>query len=380
MSEKVQVLEGDLFNSEAQTLVNTVNCVGVMGKGIALEFSTRFPAMYRDYVKRCADGNVQLGKPYLYSDLISKWIINFPTKQHWRSVSRLEDIVTGLEYLQEHFASWGVTSLAVPPLGSGNGGLEWSVVGPTLYRYLSRLPIPVELYAPRGTSPSQLTRAYLERDVAVDADALGVNTGRLNPAWIALVEILARITSTRYHWPVGRVMFQKVAYFATVFGIPTGLRYERASYGPFAAQLKPALTKLANNSIVTEQVRGSLIEIGTGRTWPDARVVYAQELQPWEAAIQRVADLMTRMTVHEAEMAATIHFVASEFETAKGPPTESDVLREVMAWKQRRRPEWDEAEVALMIRHLAILGVIHVSVTRELTLSDEAVLAIAAEV
>jgi uncharacterized protein YwgA len=349
-----------------------------MGKGIALQFSNRFPAMYRDYVERCRRGEVRLGEPYLYHDLVSPWIINFPTKQHWRSVSRLDDIVAGLQYLQEHIADWGVGSLAVPPLGSGNGGLEWSVVGPTLYRYLSRLGVAVDLYAPHGTPPSQLTREYLERDIASGAEALGVNTGRVNPGWIALVDILDRITTKQYHWPVGRVMFQKIAYFATVFGIPTGLQYARGPYGPFSPQLKPALTKLANNSVVAEQLRGSLIEVRLGRTWPDARVAYAAELRQWDSHIQQVANLMTRMTVHEAEMAATIHFVVTERERL-GRPTESEVLREVMAWKQRRRPPWSEAEVALMIRHLAMLDVIRVIATQELTMSDEAVLGIAAE-
>src|SRR5213082_1078396 len=93
---------GNLLDSQAQTLVNTVNCVGVMGKGVALEFRNRFPAMYCDYVERCARGAVRLGRPYLYRDLTLPWIINFPTKQHWRTVSRVQDIVVGLEYLERH--------------------------------------------------------------------------------------------------------------------------------------------------------------------------------------------------------------------------------------------------------------------------------------
>ncbi|MGQ9779784.1 MAG: macro domain-containing protein, partial [Bacillota bacterium] len=144
----VRILVGDLFASKAQTLVNTVNCVGVMGKGVALEFKKRFPKMYEDYVRRCKAGLVKLGKPYLYRNLTGPWILNFPTKDHWRSVSRLSDIVQGLEYLVKHYKEWGITSLAVPPLGCGQGQLEWRVVGPTLYRYLNAMDIPVELYAP----------------------------------------------------------------------------------------------------------------------------------------------------------------------------------------------------------------------------------------
>lgn len=111
-----KVLVGDLFSSQAQTLVNTVNCVGVMGKGVA--------------------------------------------KDHWRSVSRLADIVNGLEYLREHYKDWGITSLALPPLGCGQGQLEWRIVGPTLYRCLRTFDIPVEMYAhPTGRLRSSSRRA-----------------------------------------------------------------------------------------------------------------------------------------------------------------------------------------------------------------------------
>lgn len=128
----IRVLIGDMFESEAQTLVNTVNCVGIMGKGIALEFKNRFPDMYDDYVKRCKTGKVQLGKPYVFHSLLPPWILNFPTKGHWRSVSRLSDIIAGLEYMEQHYREWGITSLACPALGCSNGQLEWRVVGPTL--------------------------------------------------------------------------------------------------------------------------------------------------------------------------------------------------------------------------------------------------------
>src|SRR5271165_4137211 len=98
----IKVLTGDIFESRAQTLVNTVNTVGVMGKGIALGFRKRFPEMYEDYVRRCERHEVQLGKPYLYRGVVPPHIMNFPTKEHWRSVSRLRDIVAGLRYLQGH--------------------------------------------------------------------------------------------------------------------------------------------------------------------------------------------------------------------------------------------------------------------------------------
>src|SRR3990170_5247050 len=159
----ITVRIGDIFESNAQTLVNTVNCVGIMGKGIALEFRKRFPDMFEDYARRCKEGRVKLGEPFLYRRLTTPWILNFPTKDHWRSVSRLEDIIAGLRHLQTHYREWGITSLAVPPLGCGHGQLEWRVVGPTLYRHLKQLALPVELYAPYGTPDEQLQPAFLQQ-------------------------------------------------------------------------------------------------------------------------------------------------------------------------------------------------------------------------
>ena len=115
----VTIVTGDLFASEAQTLVNAVNCAGVMGKGIALAFKRRFPEMFAEYSARCKRGEVRLSEPYLYRGQSLPYVLNFPTKNHWQSASKLEDIVAGLAYLEAHYRAWGVTSLAVPALGCG---------------------------------------------------------------------------------------------------------------------------------------------------------------------------------------------------------------------------------------------------------------------
>src|SRR5688572_19151661 len=116
-SPTIQALIGDMFASEMQTIVNTVNCVGVMGKGIALLFKKRYPAMFADYERRCALREVRLGEPYPYRDVGGRSIVNFPTKDHWRAATRLDDVEAGLDYFVEHFKQWGITSAAFPPLG-----------------------------------------------------------------------------------------------------------------------------------------------------------------------------------------------------------------------------------------------------------------------
>jgi O-acetyl-ADP-ribose deacetylase (regulator of RNase III) len=145
---QLEIVTGDIFKSEAGTLVNPVNCREVMGKGLAAEFKLRFPFMYLDYVYRCRQGLVQIGKPYLFVGPSAPLIINFPTKDHWWHASKIEDIILGLEYLTEHIGKWGVTSLAVPALGCGEGKLDWNLVAPILTLFLSQLQIPVTLYRP----------------------------------------------------------------------------------------------------------------------------------------------------------------------------------------------------------------------------------------
>lgn len=145
----VEVLVGqNIFRSNAQTLVNAVNTVGVMGKGLAKKFADRFPDMLADYERRCAEMTFRIGQPYVYKDSGRPWILNFPTKEHWRANSDLAPILEGITFLGEHLKAWEVDSLAVPPLGCGHGGLEWRVVGPVYVRRFDELGIPVFLYAP----------------------------------------------------------------------------------------------------------------------------------------------------------------------------------------------------------------------------------------
>jgi O-acetyl-ADP-ribose deacetylase (regulator of RNase III) len=141
------VVRKDLFSSEMQTLVNPVNCVGVMGKGLALGFKQRFPQMFEDYGNRCKRGEVMLGRPYLWTSA-PHCVLNFPTKGHWRSASRLDNIVAGLLHLEANYRVWGIRSMAVPALGCGEGGLDFEVVVPLLYQRLSGFDIDVELYVP----------------------------------------------------------------------------------------------------------------------------------------------------------------------------------------------------------------------------------------
>lgn len=132
-----------VFNVGAQTIVNTVNCVGVMGTGLALEFQLRFPEMEKDYVERCNQKKVEIGRPYLYKDYDDPWILNFPTKYHWKYPSKIEWVEQGLKYFADNYQRGGITSVAFPKLGCSNGGLEWSLVSPLMEKYLQDLDIDI---------------------------------------------------------------------------------------------------------------------------------------------------------------------------------------------------------------------------------------------
>lgn len=127
----IEYKTGDILSEEAEALVNTVNCVGVMGRGIALQFKRAFPENFKAYEARCKRNEMQPGCVFVFEtdELFSpRYIINFPTKRHWRGKSRIEDIESGLVSLVEEIQSRGIRSIAIPPLGSGLGGLDWTEV------------------------------------------------------------------------------------------------------------------------------------------------------------------------------------------------------------------------------------------------------------
>lgn len=138
---------GSIFDSECQTLVNPANCVGTLGKGLALEFKKRFPAMVPEYQAVCRAKRMRVGIPHLWRGE-PHWVLNFPTKDHWRQPSTMQMVVSGLEYVVKYAKGLGITSMAFPALGCGLGGLKWSAVRPEMEARLAMLDADVEIYAP----------------------------------------------------------------------------------------------------------------------------------------------------------------------------------------------------------------------------------------
>jgi O-acetyl-ADP-ribose deacetylase (regulator of RNase III) len=144
----VEYLEGDILKAKTQVVVNTVNCEGVMGKGLALQFKKNFPEMFKEYKQKCKEGKITIGKLHLYKNPFSYWILNFPTKDQWRQNSKLEYLEKGLIEFKNKYQEQGVTSIAFPRLGCQQGGLDWVYVKPLMEKYLGNLPgLKVEIFS-----------------------------------------------------------------------------------------------------------------------------------------------------------------------------------------------------------------------------------------
>lgn len=356
-----KILIGDILESQAQTLVNTVNCVGIMGKGIAFEFKKKFPDMFKDYDTRCKKGEVKLGKPYLYRRAVPPWILNFPTKDHWRSISHIEDIIEGLKYLADNYMKWGIKSLAVPPLGMGSGKLIWEYVAPIIYKHLNKIDVPIEFYAPYNTPKEQLSTEFLSKGLEI----------KIKPGLIIIMEIIKRIFENKYHIPISKTKFQKIAYLATIIGIPTGLQFRKGTYGPYEPGLDEVKAQLINSRILTEIKKGRGFYQMIGDDYSKYRNQYIRFINKWESEIEKVADLFLRLDAKQSEIVGTVIFSYQELvNKIDERATEKIVYNEVMSWKKRHKPPLQESEVADSIRSLAILGWLDVEYSKDLPVSD----------
>lgn len=365
-----KVLIGDLFASQAQVLVNTVNCVGIMGKGVAQEFKKRYPAMFKDYVSRCEDSQVRIGEPYLYRYVVGAWVLNFPTKRHWRSASRVADIESGLDHLVAHLDEWGIRSLALPPLGCGNGGLSWEEVGPLIYRKLAHLPVEVEVYAPYGTPRSQLTVDFLTSPSQMTLDGKGRRHEKANPSWIVLMEVLRRLQEQPYANPVGRTIFQKICYVVTEMGVPTEFRFDKGSYGPFSGDVNPALADMTNRNWLHEQTLGRMISLRASPQYEKEHVKYEATYRPYERKIAKTVDLFSRIkSTEQAEEVMTVLYASRQLKAAhpNQKASEQQLYDYILEWKKA----WGSAEkrlaVAHAIRSLVLLGWMNLDLSEDLS-------------
>jgi O-acetyl-ADP-ribose deacetylase (regulator of RNase III) len=243
----IRYAEGNLLEADVEALVNTVNTVGVMGKGIALMFKDAFPENFREYATACKRGEVKIGRMFVTerSSLAGpRWIINFPTKEHWRNWTRVEWVEAGLQDLRRVVKEKEIRSLAVPPLGTGQGGLNWTIVRPLIARALGDLAdVEVVVYQPTRRYHNVAKRAGVEK---------------LTPARALIAELVRR------YWILGiecsMLEIQKLAWFlereinARGLDNPLDLRFQADRYGPYADRLRHLLDAL-DGSYLRSEVR-----------------------------------------------------------------------------------------------------------------------------
>jgi O-acetyl-ADP-ribose deacetylase (regulator of RNase III) len=235
----IEATEGNLLDAPVEALVNTVNTVGIMGKGIALQFKQAFPQMFRAYEHACEAGAVELGKVHVFDlgGLVGgpRWIINFPTKGHWRARSRKVDIEAGLQDLLITIKRLNIRSIAVPPLGCGHGGLDWAEVHPMIQSALGDLPdVRVLVFAPGTTPVAASMPNRTERPPMTIGQA-------------ALISLMDRYLKGLLDPFVSLLEIHKLMYFLQAAGQPLRLQYEAKEFGPYAKNLRQVLIRLESH-------------------------------------------------------------------------------------------------------------------------------------
>jgi O-acetyl-ADP-ribose deacetylase (regulator of RNase III) len=336
--------KGNLLEADVEALVNTVNCVGIMGKGIALQFKKAFPENFKDYEKACEKGQVLLGKMFLVNlNRLQnpRYIINFPTKKHWHADSRLKDIATGLEDLVRVIKELKIHSVAIPPLGCGHGGLEWNEVRHLIEKFLSQLvDVQVMLYPPIGApKPEQIINRTIKPAMTEGRAAIIGLMGRY-------VELGYRLTLLEIH---------KLAYFLQLAGQNLRLNFAENVYGPYADNLRHVLNHLDGHFI-----QG----YGDGNNKPSTVIVLlpgaAEEANKFldnnpetRERFQKVAELVEGFeTPYGMELLATVHWVA-----CRDPHADAEtVVKEVHNWNDRKQQIMKPEHIRIALQHLKKQG------------------------
>ena len=332
---------GNLFDEDVEALVNSVNCVGVMGRGIALQFKKAFPENFKAYAKACKRREVQPGRMFVY-DLGGlsnpRYIINFPTKRHWRSRSRIEDIEAGLAELASEIEERGIRSIAIPPLGTHLGKLNWDDVGPRIEAALGKLDgVKVKLFEPGGgpvdNRPNRSTKST------------GITKGRA-----ALVILMDRYLRGLLDPFITLLEVHKLMYFMQEAGENLRLEFEEGHYGPYAANLRHVLKAMENHYTLGYKdggdAPGKELKLVPGAV--NEATAFVDRYPRTRERLDRVFGLIEGFeSSFGLELLATAHWVA------KGCPWASDkeITDYIHAWNPRKK-QFSERQIKLSLKTL----------------------------
>lgn len=344
----LQYKAGDLLAASVEAVVNTVNTRGVMGKGIALQVKQRWPEVDREYRAASKRGEVTLGRMHVVErgglGDGPRFVINFPTKDHWRSRSKLSDIEAGLDDLRSVIERLDLHSVAVPPLGCGNGGLAWVDVRPLIESALGSLNgVEVVVYPPEG---------------APDADAMLVGTSRPNmtPTLASLIRLIAGYWSDVLG--VTDIEIQKLAYFVAVRRPDFQLRFARGPYGPYCEPLHHVLQRAEGHYLRGYGDRSRRPWEPGPLTVLDEAVDDAARLIAAIAELEADLDAVERLTVGfegawGMELLSTVHWVASEDDGARSPTEARD---RIGSWSMRKNRIFPHDDIDAAWAHLEKQG------------------------
>lgn len=319
--------QGDILRDDSEAIVNTVNCVGVMGRGIALQFRNAYPGNYQAYQQACRRGEVQPGRLAVFEtgELTGpRYIINFPTKRHWRGKSRMEDIESGLKALVEVLRERKIRSIAIPPLGSGLGGLNWEQVRQRILSELEGLhDVKVSIYEPGGAPVGE----SMVRNQEVP---------KMTPGRAALVILMHRYLGGFLDPFVTLLEVHKLMYFMQEAGEPLKLRYAKAPYGPFAENLSHVL-KAIEGHLISGYADGGDAPDKQLRLVPSAIDEARRVLDGKESTrehFNRVAQLVEGYESPSGlELLSTVHWVAKR----ETPRSVEELVKATHAWSERKK-------------------------------------------
>ncbi|MGA2328779.1 MAG: macro domain-containing protein [Bryobacteraceae bacterium] len=340
-----ELAHGDILLADTEALVNTVNCVGVMGRGIALQFRKAFPENFKVYEVACERKEVRPGKMLVFeTGLLTgpKYIINFPTKRHWTGKSKMQDIDAGLPALVHEIKKRGIRSVAVPPLGCGLGGLDWNQVRPKIMRAFEELPdVRVILFEPSGAPEAG--------EMVKEKRAPAMTPGRA-----VLVELTSRYLAAVLDPFVTLLEIHKLMYFMQEAGENLRLKYEKAPYGPYAKNLRHVLSLVEGYFISgygdAEDDPERPIELLPGVT--ESAFAFIESHADTQARLDRVARLIHGFeTPYGMELLATVHWVC----TREGAKSSEDAIERTYAWNERKK-NFGPKQIALARDVLAAQG------------------------
>ncbi|WP_068057407.1 type II toxin-antitoxin system antitoxin DNA ADP-ribosyl glycohydrolase DarG [Nocardia xishanensis] len=335
---------GNLLRADADALVNTVNTVGVMGKGIALQFRRAYPDMFHAYECAAKAGRIRIGEIFVWeTGALSgpRFILNFPTKRHWRSPSKLPDIEAGLKDLVTVIRTYQIRSIAIPPLGCGNGGLSWHDVAPLIWTALEPTAADTEIrvYPPEGAPPAaeMITRTAAPR---------------MTIARAAVLKLLKVYEDTAMR-AASQVELHKLVYFLQHAGQDLRLEFTKGRYGPYADNLRKTLREIEGH-FITGFGDGSrrALESEPIRVIPDAADRSDSILADHHAATQRVERVIALSegfnSMYGMELLASVHWAAVHGKSRN----RYEIIEYVQAWTERKGMLFTEEHIAAAITQL----------------------------